>query len=488
MQIKLIYDIEGPDGVVANGWNYNYTNDMWDYNFKTDHPLINAFNKKYEQISIYDCNLNIGNHNIEKIHISDIVYDNTFGVVKYDNSNSLFLYPIHPFGSIDTCIGNNSNYHQDTHCFEFISIYAKKYINDAKNFYLVFDYSSEGDIRPELFDNLHKNCEQLNINPSKVIIITSAMNTRDLYQRYLNTTSQKQQFYTTYFPWPVLSKKGELKTYLDDTNQFEFNGFRNKISFMNEDDYNLNLKRNKKCLIYNRRVAPHRVILLSLLTNDNLLENITYSIDLSLHYNPDELGLDLANGSGYKNLPYLKNEKTKSNMINGFFKLKKIGKSTIDYDNVGGVWGFGFEHKEPYLDTYFSVITETLFYEEGHYISEKSFKGIQHLHPFVIVGKPGILKQLKNWGFKTFSDFWDESYDEIEDDSDRMEIVYGLIKSLIIKSDDEWVELTKKLLPILIHNRNTLLSINEKKFNEIYIKNIFNLVHHEPNQENYSLF
>jgi hypothetical protein len=218
-----------------------------------------------------------------------------------------------------------------------------------------------------------------------------------------------------------------------------------------------------------------------------LLDNIECSFDLSLAHT-DDLGLDLANGYTYDSEPYIKDSNIQSQIINGFFKLKKIKKKTVDYDNVGRVWGFGFEHKEPYLKTYFSVITETIFYEHGHYISEKTFKGFQHLHPFVVVGKPGILKYLQSKGFKTFSEFWDETYDTIQDNSDRMIKVYELIKSLIFKSDDEWIELNKKLLPILKHNRKHLLSFDEEFVNSTYINNLNNLLQHEPNQENYFLF
>jgi len=140
------------------------------------------------------------------------------------------------------------------------------------------------------------------------------------------------------------------------------------------------------------------------------------------------------------------------------------------------------------LKTYFSVITETIFYEHGHYISEKTFKGIQHLHPFVILGKPGILKYLKSKGFQTFSEFWDESYDDIQNNSERMIKVYELIKNLILKTDEEWVELNKKILPILLHNRKVLLSFDEEYVNNTYINNLNKLLENEPNQENYSLF
>ena len=34
---------------------------------------------------------------------------------------------------------------------------------------------------------------------------------------------------------------------------------------------------------------------------------------------------------------------------------------------------------------------------------------------------------------------WDESYDKIDDDENRMTKIYQLVKSLSDKSDEEWV-------------------------------------------------
>ena len=487
MQIKKVFDVTGPNGFVPNGWNYNFTNDLWDHNFRITHNSIEAFNKNYVQVSVYECNLNISTHNIKNLHISEIGYNTTSELNFYDGDDKLFLYPIHPFGSLDTCLGNNLNYHENTHCFDFISSTALDYIEKSKNFYLVLDYSSEGDIRGEIFENLHKKCNELNINPKKVLVITSAMNTRDIYFEYLKTNPQEKQFYTAYYCWPFLPKRGETRTMLERVGSFEWNGQKNTNQLMSEYEFLNSKNRKYKSLILNRRIAPHRLILLSLLHNSNLLTDVNYSFDLAMSVDTN-IGLELVSGTGYDGNPYLKNDKIRSKMANGFFKLNKINKRIVDFDNIKEVWGFGFEKKENYLNSYFSVITETIFYEAGHYISEKSFKGIQHLHPFVIVGKPGILKYLKSKGFKTFSQFWDESYDTIEDDSDRMEVLYKLIESLLNKSNEEWDSLNEKLLPILIHNRETLLNLDERWLNETYINNLYNLFQNEPNQENYFLF
>ena len=98
-----------------------------------------------------------------------------------------------------------------------------------------------------------------------------------------------------------------------------------------------------------------------------------------------------------------------------------------------------------------------------------------------------MLKFLHSLGFKTFSEFWDESYDTIEMNSKRMEKIFEVIKTLLSKSKDEWDELNKKLKPILIYNRNLLLTFQEEKVGNTYKDKLFNLIQNEPNQENYYL-
>ena len=59
-------------------------------------------------------------------------------------------------------------------------------------------------------------------------------------------------------------------------------------------------------------------------------------------------------------------------------------------------------------------------------------------------------------GFKTFSDFWDESYDEIENGKDRYFAIEKLILELNSKSIDELNEIYQKTKNICIYNREVI--------------------------------
>jgi hypothetical protein len=90
MQINRVFDFIGPSGFIPNGVNYKYTSDMWDSNFYIDNIFIDEFNKKYLQIAVYDCNLNIGPFNITDIHIFDLRYDEESNVVGNPTDNYFY--------------------------------------------------------------------------------------------------------------------------------------------------------------------------------------------------------------------------------------------------------------------------------------------------------------------------------------------------------------------------------------------------------------
>ena len=471
MQINRIFDFIGPRGFIPNGMNYNFTSDLWDNNFYIDNDYINTFSKKYLQISVYDCFLNIGDYCIRDYHIDDLRYDEETDTIGIPTEN--YYYTIAPFGNILVCIGDDFTYHQNKHTFDFISYKAKKFLN-AKNAYLIFDYSSEGDIKPELFNNIHVACEKNNINPSKVLIITAAANTTQLYHdNYVKTHNPTSLLKTTCYTWAVFAKSKETDELLNGKSEMHFNGCTNMNSITQNTEF-LSLKnREKKALMLNRRLRPHRLIILSLLQNDKLLDDTLSSFDMGeMLYTPDA-GLDLVSGGGYDNIPYISDQNYKNKMSTGFHNLTKIKKRVVDYDDLESIWGFAFETKDIYEKTYFSIVPETLFYEMGTYLSEKAFKPIAHLHPFVMMGRPGILKTLKRIGFKTFSDFWDESYDDIENPNRRFFALLKLVRSLNDKSIDELNELYKNVKHICIYNRQLWDNLKIDTLEKI-LKNIEN--------------
>ncbi len=98
---------------------------------------------------------------------------------------------------------------------------------------------------------------------------------------------------------------------------------------------------------------------------------------------------------------------------------------------------------------------------KSDYFTEKTTKAIASNMPFVIIGVSGILKRLHKIGFKTFGEFWDESYDDIEDYSERFEKIKQIINWVASKDLNELTDIYNKMIPIFEHNKRVLNGIPE---------------------------
>lgn len=116
-----------------------------------------------------------------------------------------------------------------------------------------------------------------------------------------------------------------------------------------------------------------------------------------------------------------------------------------------------------FLDTYVSVVSETFVRTGELFPSEKIFKPIIALQPFIVYSCPGYLKMLKDFGYKTFSKWFDESYDDIDDYNKRLNKILYLIETLTRKSEEELQDMLVDMLPTLHHNVNVFLKRTSEK-------------------------
>ena len=108
--------------------------------------------------------------------------------------------------------------------------------------------------------------------------------------------------------------------------------------------------------------------------------------------------------------------------------------------------------KDLTYDYEYWLVTETVAGDDHHghvFLTEKTFKPILLKMGFVIAGRMGVLKKLRDLGFKTFSDYWDESYDTMDWWPDRRDALVKTIEDIIL--DDVHIP-----LDILEYNYNVL--------------------------------
>lgn len=109
-----------------------------------------------------------------------------------------------------------------------------------------------------------------------------------------------------------------------------------------------------------------------------------------------------------------------------------------------------------YRNIFCDIVTESRFAQPTANYSEKVFHPMYYNKPFVLVAPPKTLEYLKSEGFKTFSDFWDESYDDEYDHEKRLFKIFKVIDYIDSKSIDELHEMYEKMIPILKHNFETV--------------------------------
>jgi hypothetical protein len=105
-------------------------------------------------------------------------------------------------------------------------------------------------------------------------------------------------------------------------------------------------------------------------------------------------------------------------------------------------------------DSLIYVPTETVYFGDRLHLTEKTFKAIALEMPFVLVAPAGSLTYLREYGFKTFDEIFDESYDLETDDTKRIEAVTRLLKDLDNLSVAERNDIHQACLPIVEHNYN----------------------------------
>jgi hypothetical protein len=109
--------------------------------------------------------------------------------------------------------------------------------------------------------------------------------------------------------------------------------------------------------------------------------------------------------------------------------------------------GFGGIHAVPnqYIDTYFSLVTETVFDQPPSFRTEKIWKPIAMAHPWIAVANAGYYRDMHNLGFKTFGHLIDETFDQIEDSQKRIERIAEVVTDLCSQNLDEFLAATQDI-------------------------------------------
>ena len=434
-------------------WEINFAFDWW----SPDGPIPNGVDKDYVTRPEEFCNYPIEkDKRFTPFYLPFMSSDSTTKKIKVNavpvskinsNMNKTFFYVI-------TCMGYYKKwfYYDDENpvSHAFLMNVSKEAIYHIRtgNTWLLINNVEEGycDLQ-EFYTILHKCLNNYLIPPEKVIYSTSNMKLQQEYDEWCKVTGAENKIHILTYPY----YEGRSASF------FLHNNYMNIVDEKEFNDSS-HSQREKYYLCLNRRQHSHRVLTVSYLYDENLLDKGMVSFPDPKKFKESSNDIyDLTTGDEIYQTVY---EELKS-------KLPLV----VDTDEFDVNWAYERESCKFYNDSYFSVVTETDVRPTGMFLSEKIWKPIVNYHPFIVIGNPLTLKYLRYIGYKTFN--IDESYDEINDPYDRILAALEQVKKLCSMSKEEIHNWYWEHRDILKHNRQLLFT----RYNdlEIYYKNLIQI-------------
>jgi len=384
--------------------------------------------------------------------------ENIITIDEIQNDDSIYLLPIEVGTGLHDFLGQITlTVEKVTYNYTFVDTLDVKLLNKIKagTVKLLINLIHDPVDWPDTINDLEMYFNSHGIDGSNIIII-SGNNFQEYYKHYPNNKIKitygnllLQQAGERLYHFPYTSSLG----YISDA--------------VNETDLNSDTIRTKKFLCWNRTMRSHRYWLAYIALKYNLLNDSYFSF-----LNPS-LDID----SLTKNLvTYIDNYDESTIYSQQIYKMIPYD---LDTHNLTVEQKVSFStnnnKKEFYQNSYIHITSETTLgslMTDGIFFSEKTFHPIINLQPFIYVGCFGALKQLKEWGFKTFHPFIDESYDDEKDSIIRFKMIENEIRKLNEKPIQEIHEWYYSISDILLHNQQLLKTFStmnpfENAFNDI---------------------
>ena len=328
---------------------------------------------------------------------------------------------------------------------------------------LIVSSMSEGNLEHDDLIRLHKILKDTNIPPSNVYLIQSNYNLKKQYDNLfqldrinLITTEHKLESAVEGF-----RDLNDGRWNYDDYPQ------RPSINTWDEVQKIKDVNREYFFISYNKTLRPDRVALLSLLYKNDLIKKGLVSIgskdfgSTGKQTWPDTFDFIKDNKEDVRKWS-TKLQKLQPLSIDGEPKVEKLDEGKYKGLNV-----CGYTYGEQFRKVYFMLVTEDVFNSESMFFSQTTYKPIVSLTPFIMFGSPYMMKTLREvQGFKTFSPWIDESYDEEENHEKRLMMIVEEVKRLC-QSKQDIHRMYYEMKDVLIYNKKHLLNYEFNDFKKI---------------------
>lgn len=132
----------------------------------------------------------------------------------------------------------------------------------------------------------------------------------------------------------------------------------------------------------------------------------------------------------------------------------------VKHQLFNNTWGDAIVNPRCYTDTWFSLVTETIYDYPHTFRTEKIWKPILMAHPFVVAANQGYLKDLRSAGFRTFDTLIDESYDRIASPTARIERIIDTVRDISESGAAEFWEASRDICK---YNQQRLREYNREQ-------------------------
>ncbi len=152
--------------------------------------------------------------------------------------------------------------------------------------------------------------------------------------------------------------------------------------------------------------------------------------------------------------------------VNPDFEIQNHDLEKVYVTNTWQSWASADYQYQDYQHTRLEVVLETMYDDQRWHLTEKILRPIACGQPFLLMSTPGSLAFLRNYGFKTFGEFWDEDYDTIQDPLKRMSKVIDVMQHIANMESHDKHALFDKIQDICLHNKTWFFS---KEFHELVV-------------------
>ena len=202
-------------------------------------------------------------------------------------------------------------------------------------------------------------------------------------------------------------------------------------------------------LNYNRKPKPHRIQLVEMLYQHQLEKYGTITLGKNdATYNVSQ---------GLHTPLHLTSEDSTDYTRNGKFPIdRQFGGVPYDLCSLGNL--------DRWQSHFLNVVGETEFYPwDTVFVTEKTWKPIIGLRPFVINGQTTVYHWLRDNGFQTFNDYWPHIKVEDVEEFAVHDSIITVIKFLTEKTNEDLLAMYTDMLPRLRHNRKRFFEFAQEQ-------------------------